>query len=397
MSNGNHFTPGISLAATPSFTGSDADTAIAALQLAATRGLLFIGDTAPDSSNSPDWERFLWASAFNDNGTVKYIIKMYNGTEWLPVVTHVQDLVLSDIKATAADLGKIPVVVQTDVDVYTPQWTNYEPSNIPAVAITPGTANQIFVTNNAGTASVWSTLASLLNSLGRVVSLDNLTFGAATAGQVPTFTGSTIQWKTPATFTNPTADSLAWVTSNNNFQVWDTLNAKSVLKSRKQVVDTLPSEIPSGTINTASKVLAFSDTAGFTATVAELGAAIFANSSTPTVYSTPPGSEIAVPTDGVTSAGVPHGLGVAPKAFGGSILCITADANSGYAPGDILQLVNSWDTEGGRQQFFLRADATNLYVMKVHGEYVYLPTKTSGVTSAVSDTAHFKIRLWAMA
>lgn len=402
MSNGNHFTSGIPLAGIPSFTGSDVDTVSSALRLAADRGLVFIGDTEPDSTTTPDWERLLWAKPFVDNGVVKYELKMYNSGDatWYNVTTSYPDLALSDLKAVAADVNKVAVVTQIGSN-YIPTWTTFTPSNIPATAITPGTANQFLTTDSGGNVSVWRSLSSALAQIGRVVSIDNLTFGTATAGQVPTFTGGTIKWQTPYTPPDPAVSALAWSSSTNNLEVWDSSVSKTVLKSRKQFVDTVPNDVSAGSISGTDKTLLWSSATSYTATIAELGAAMIAASAVPALYATPAGSEIAVPAQGITATAAPHGLGVIPKSFGASLLCILDDTASGYVAGDCVQIVNTWDSSNdNRQQFFVRVDATNMYVQRLPqggGANIYLPNKSTGaITNASSDT-HFKIRLWAMA
>lgn len=403
MSNGNHFLPGVPLAATASFTGTDVDTATAALRLAASRGLLFIGANPPTVTDSPDWQRLLWAQPYIDNGATKYTLKMYNSgdSQWYAALTALPDLYLSSIKAVAADVGKVPVVTFDGLN-YTPTWTTFVPSNLPATALTPASANQIIATNSAGTACYWTSLSNLLSAVGRVVTLDNLVVGAATSGQVPTFTGGTIKWQTPYSASTPIADNLAWTASNNNLEVWDTQNSKTVLKSRKQFVDTIPTDISAGAIVGSTKLLGFDvsgvSPVGITTTVSSVNDFVVANvnSLIDSKIAKFTGNLVDISIDtntfnnGSAAAlftGIAHNLGKIPTIFGAKIIVKTAGLLN-PAVGvctDSRDIIFTDDTSGASTKNYyslaVRADASKLYLVQ---------SSANGVAASGASAAYLK-------
>jgi len=169
----DHFVPSVPLAATVSFTGSDVDAAIAGTTLYVNRGLFFIGSLAPTISDSPDFAKLCWAKPSGDT----HELYMYDsGTAaWTLIlggvqVTEIPDnsIALSKLAVTSDDEGKVMTAI---MDGVTPVavWQDIQYSNIPPSAITVGTANQLFVTNNAGTVSTWTSFTTLLASLAAVI------------------------------------------------------------------------------------------------------------------------------------------------------------------------------------------------------------------------------------
>ncbi len=98
MASGEHFTQGIPLDGTTSLTPSDIDTSTAGLELRVGRFIFLKKDTAPDSSDSPQWQQYIWLAPV-PNG-LRREANFFNGLAWQPLVT--------DIDLTQAQAGTLP-------------------------------------------------------------------------------------------------------------------------------------------------------------------------------------------------------------------------------------------------------------------------------------------------
>lgn len=244
----DHFVPSVPLAATVSFTGSDVDAAIAGTTLYVNRGLFYIGSLAPTISDSPDFAQLCWAKPVGDT----HELYMYDSgtTTWTLIVGGVQvteipdnSIALSKLSVTSDDEGKVMTAI---MDGVTPVavWQDIQYSNIPPSAITVGTANQLFVTNNAGTVSTWTSFTTLLASLGAVIKPIYFDGSGYTTGQYISWNGTRFAPASLPTTTLPASNNAAW--SGFDLLAYDPVSNISVRKTRKQLLDTAIADYTTG-------------------------------------------------------------------------------------------------------------------------------------------------------
>lgn len=119
-------------------------------------------------------------------------------------------------------------------------------------------------------------------------------------------------------------------------------------------------------------------------------------------YLTAPGAELALPAVGAT-ASFTHGLqinggAVVPNAFAGRLVCAVNDAATGYSVGDEMNVPSSWDSnDQSQKQWFVWANNLTVNIIRVVSDAgtVLLPNKTTGLITAVTADANFKLIAWA--
>lgn len=400
MASGNHFQVGVSLAPTNSFTPTDVDTSTVSIRVAATRGLLFIRSTAPTISDTPDWANMLWAKPVTHLGEDAYELRMYSLslTTWILALAGLPDLAngvipVYALAATLLQVGMVPVVTNVGGTAVV-QWQIFTPTNIPIGSIVPGSPNSILGTNTLGTGLIYNSLATWMSIAGRVVQFSNISITGVTPGQVLSFNGSTWVPTTPYTPTAPEINSAAWTPSSYALEVWDSPNARTVRKSRKNMFDTLFQDYAYGALALTTSFLGFINGA--------VEATLFTIENIRDAISPSIISQVLTQISGVYPkrfvssnyevsaaagwgmgtpvAGIAHGLGAVPTKFGFKVIR-TDDAGGSSSVilvnyiGAVPVAVNdSFDgaqtgfrtgVSGGATQlrFLIKADSTKLYLI----------------------------------
>jgi len=98
MASGQHFIQGVPLVGIPSLTTSDIDTSTVGLRLGTNRYMLFYKSTAPNNTDSPDWQYLAWVRPTDNN---RRTIALYNGFTFQNIV--------ADVDLSAADPATLPV------------------------------------------------------------------------------------------------------------------------------------------------------------------------------------------------------------------------------------------------------------------------------------------------
>ncbi len=383
MASGEHFSPGIPLNGSLSLTPSDLDTSTSALLLANGRTLFFLGDTPPTvMGQGPQGLILVWLQPTTVNGIATRKVKVYNADieDWVLVTVGFPDkadipdgsIPLSALYATAADLGKVPVV-KFESGVYVPRWSTYFPQNLPVGNLAPGSANQMPVTNPGATGVIWTSLTSYIQLLGKPIPLSGLQQAGATVGQVMSWNGLTWVPINPLTPTTPELITAPW-TPAETVEVYSTDSNSTIRKPRKNLVDTLPADLTDGSPQLTSKLLGwiqssteanlFSINDVATAIQAVLEPAVLDSAKVlfPKKFYTLVYDMDGTGSSGVTPAalvsGIAHGLGLPAMSMGGTIT-VTATGMA-YPLEDIIFV----DTGAGTQpahKYSVQCDSSKIY------------------------------------
>lgn len=429
MPNGQHFIPGVPLAGTITLTPTDIDTSQSGIELSPTRGLFFFGPSAPTILDSPDWIHLIWCSPTSYNGnTLAIQLKNWDTVleTWIPIVAVPPDashippgsIPLSALQSTDFNIRMVPVVTGSGINRIV-QWQTYIPIDIPIASITPGSANNIAVTNNGGTGSIWTSLASLLSALGKVVKLNNLTQSGATTDQVITWNGTTWIPKTPFTPGAPLLNSAAWNATVNWLEVYSASALGTVKMTRQNVFNTVINDFTPSVISFSTQFIGWPTVFGAnTFTVQMLNdlitpgiVAAARDNNIKKFYSDQYVVNATGPAYGISAlvTGVPHGLPSTPVRVGFRIARTAANglsvslstgnwgvitiANGSVFDGSDVGFRTSTLSSGDQVNLYAYADATNIYIGRVVIPYGSVTTHKNIEVEILS--ADYSIQLYA--
>lgn len=383
MASGEHFTPGVPLTGTLSFTASDVDTSQSGILLAASRSIIIIKSTEPDSSDGPDWQKLIWGKPITVNSkiTIKLMRFVVSSSTWEPCITGfpnrtdipIGSIPVNALYATLLQVGMVPIVTSVSGNAVV-QWQTFIPTNIPIGNLVPGSSpNLIAVTNNAGTGVVWSSLVSLLSSLGAIIPLSSISQSGATTNQVAGWNGS--QWVPTNAYTPPVPQVIdaAWVAAANWIEVYSTIQGTTIRKTRSNFINSLVDDFTNGSLGLDTIFIGWpSSNPGaanlFTiqnildsisptiiAEAVSQGASVYPKKFYTGLYQIP--INYTAPTE--LLAGITHNLGAAPMSIGGRIKVT--------ATGEVFDIQDfSFATVGiGTQpcySFTVKADASKIYI-----------------------------------
>lgn len=194
MASQNDFVQGINLAGLDTCSGADLEQLIREAEPNSHIGYVLSGAT-PDVVNNSRYSRYLYCPALGDWP------KYYNSTSatWVNVPLA-SDVVTTGIIANGSvTLAKIDHTagsalqyLRINASATGVEWTTFtlNDASVTTAKIIPGTSDQVLVTNDAGTATTWSSATSWFDSMSQVVRLDNLRQTGAATDDVIAWDGS---------------------------------------------------------------------------------------------------------------------------------------------------------------------------------------------------------------
>lgn len=320
----------------------------------------------PDVTNNPRFVRYVWLDT-QTAGSV--LIKVYQGTYPSDTYADWATITIADGSITAAKLANYAVSV-------------LNLSSAPKIAyLQTGAAdatksNYMLRLDAAGQYVEVVALAPLVAAL--TLNPAKLDISTATNGMVLTYDsslGSAI-WKAISITGLISANSLSYdkllnatiaapgyiLRSNPATGVWEAIVPNDLLNTIFPV-HTIPLTKLDVTAAVASDGIRFDGTnwvrtTPYYAVGAALSAAVTGNSA--------------------------HGLGAVPRFFTGSIKLTTADAATGYAVNDIVD-INNFITGGANPALGISADATNLTYTQFNTATIEVRHKTTGAATAITE------------
>lgn len=195
MASQNDFVQGINLAGLDTCSGADLEQLVREAEPNSHIGYVLSGAT-PDVVNNTRYSRYLYCPALGDWP------KYYNSTSatWVNIPLA-DDIVTTGIIADGSvTLDKIDHTdgsalqyLRVNASATGVEWASFTLSDasVTTAKLTPGTSDQVLVTNDAGTAATWSSAAAWFTSMSQVVGLGNLLQTSAASQDVIAWNGTT--------------------------------------------------------------------------------------------------------------------------------------------------------------------------------------------------------------
>lgn len=192
MASQNDLVQGMDLAGQTQVSGADLEQLVREATPADNIAWIIVDATTPDVASNTRFARYLWQSAAG--AWPKY----YTGATWSNLPVPSDAVTAEQIAAGSITLDKLSPdgtalqVVRMNAGGTALEFADFTlgAQTVNVTSLIKGTANQLLITNAAGTSQEWLTGADWFTRVGQVVDASNLLQGLANTNEVLTWDGS---------------------------------------------------------------------------------------------------------------------------------------------------------------------------------------------------------------
>ena len=192
MASQNDLVQGMDLAGQTQVSGADLEQLVREATPADNIAWIIVDATTPDVASNTRFARYLWQSAAG--AWPKY----YTGATWSNLPVPSDAVSAEQIAAGSITLDKLSPdgtalqVVRMNAGGTALEFADFTlgAQTVNVTSLIKGTANQLLITNAAGTSQEWLTGADWFTRVGQVVDASNLLQGLANTNEVLTWDGS---------------------------------------------------------------------------------------------------------------------------------------------------------------------------------------------------------------
>ena len=192
MASQNDLVQGINLAGLSTVSGADLEQLVREATPADNIAWIIVDATTPDVASNERFARYLRMQAVGD------WFEYWNGAAWTSLPLPDNAVTIDSIPDASITLDKLSPdgtalqVVRMNAGGTALEFADFTlgAQTVNVTSLIKGTANQLLVTNAAGTSQEWVSGATWLGRVGQVVDPTNLAQGLASANEVLTWDGS---------------------------------------------------------------------------------------------------------------------------------------------------------------------------------------------------------------
>ena len=192
MASQNDLVQGINLAGLSTVSGADLEQLVREATPADNIAWIIVDATTPDVASNERFARYLRMQAVGD------WFEYWNGAAWTSLPLPDNAVTVDSIPDASITLDKLSPdgtalqVVRMNAGATALEFADFTlgAQTVNVTSLIKGTANQLLVTNAAGTSQEWVGASTWFGRVGQVVDASNLTQGLASANEVLTWDGS---------------------------------------------------------------------------------------------------------------------------------------------------------------------------------------------------------------